>query len=283
MSNPLGGILSYFGAKREMAPQIVSHFGPHTQYFEPFAGSLSVLFAKEECRHEVVSEKNPDVANLIRCISNQQIAEFLWRQADSALVSEAMFAEAAGRLSESMGSYTLRTGGNPMRAFDFLLVSWQGPSGLAGTTRKPRFAVRNTTSGGTVAARWRAVAESIPWWHERLKNVEFRFRDAFELIDVCPDQEGTVIYADPPYFSETRTAGAYAFDFSDEEQVRLADCLGRFKKTKVVLSLYQCEKADSLYSGWKVVKLDAPRKLKHTAGGEQQTVAAPEVLYVNRD
>lgn len=273
-----------------MAPQIVAHFGPHTQYFEPFSGSLSVLLAKDESRHEVVSEKNPDVANLIRCLSVEETAEMLWREASIAPVSETLFAEAAERLAIPIDPDDAPIALRVMRASDFLVVSWQGPSGLAGTTRKPRFAVRNTTSGGTVAARWRAVADSIPWWHERLRNVEFRCRDAFELIEACPDQEGTVLYADPPYLPETRTAGEYVFDFTDDsdrrkktQHERLADALRRFRKTKVVVSLYQCGRADGLYAGWKVIPLSAPRKMKHTAGGGQQTVAAPEVLYVNRE
>jgi DNA-binding XRE family transcriptional regulator len=39
----LGGILSYFGAKREMAPQIVAHFGPHEMKEEMVAGETSAV------------------------------------------------------------------------------------------------------------------------------------------------------------------------------------------------------------------------------------------------
>lgn len=281
-SDPLGGILSYFGAKREMAPQIVSHFGKHDQYFEIFAGSLSVLLAKEPCRHEVVSEKNQDVANLIRCLSQEESAAELWKASSLAPVSETLFAEAAERLADPFdGDSGLAW--RVMRACDFLLVSWQGPSGLAGTTRKPRFAVRNTTSGGTVAARWRAVAESIPAWHERLRNVEFRCRDAFDLAGAAPDRDGTVVYADPPYLDATRAAGRYACDFTPHDHAKLAVVLNRFRKAKVVVSYYDAEILKAYYPGWKRVELAAPRKMKHVTGGGQQQVAAPELLYINRD
>lgn len=291
MSAKLGGILPYHGAKREMAPQIVSHFGQHDQYFEIFAGSLSVLFGKEPCRHEIVSEKNPDVANLIRCLSNDNYAMFLWGMASSALVSESQFADAAARLSKPL---VLRDGQDvdELRACDFLLVSWQGPSGLAGTTRKPRFAVRNTTSGGTVAARWRSVADSIPEWHERLRNVEFRCKDAFELIAACPDREGTVLYSDSPYHRESRTGGDYAFDFDKPMVVDgkercqhevLAESLARFKKTKVVVSHMSGPIIDALYSSWRKVPIKATKKMKHTTGGTQDQVDAGEVVFINRD
>ena len=278
----LGGILPYFGSKREMASEIVLHFGPHDQFFDVFAGSLAVLLGKDPCRHEIVSEKNPDVANLIRCLSVEESAVEVWKTASLAPVSESLFAEAAERLTLPFDPDGDGFAWRVMRACDFLLVSWQGPSGLAGTTRKPRFAVRNTTSGGTVAARWRSVADSIPEWHERLRNVEFRCKDAFELIAACPDREGTVLYSDSPYLSDTRTAGYYLCDFTPEDHVCLAESLSRFKKTKILVSYYDSPRLDELYPGWHKVTVSAPRKMKHVGGGDQETVAAPEVLLINR-
>lgn len=281
MSDPLGGICPGFGSKRELAPQIVAHFGPHDQYWEGFGFSLAVLMAKPECRHEVVSEKNTDVANLIRCLSRTDDALNLYHRTVTHPVSESQFRSAAERVS--LCKFDENRHDPIQRAFDFLLVSWQGPSGLAGTTRKPRFAVRNTTSGGTVAARWKAVAESIPAWHERLRNVEFRCRDAFELIEAMPDREGTVGYMDPPYTHDSRSAGSYLFDFTDSDHERLAAALGRFKKSKVVVSLYDSADANRLYDGWHKVQLSAPRKMKHVTGGTQDRVEAGEVLFINRD
>lgn len=304
----LGGIAPYFGSKREMAPQIVAHFGKHDQYFEVFAGSLAVLFAKEPCRHEIVSEKNPDVANLIRCLSDERAAKTIWEAVSVKIPSERCFADAVQQMAsdeEDPDFWACRypdyaaTGFaghcdtlDMRRAVNFLLVSWQGPSGLAGTTRKPRFAVRNTTSGGTVVARWKAVADSIPEWHERLRNVEFRCRDAFELIAACPDREGAVLYADSPYHSESRTGGDYVFDFDEPMVVDgkercpheyLAECLGRFKKTKVVVSHYSGPVIDGLYAGWRKVPIEAPRKLKHATGGTHERVEAGEVVFINRE
>lgn len=282
----LGGIAPGFGSKRELAPQIVAHFGPHDQYWETFCFSCSVLFAKAPCRHEIVSEKSPWVANLIRCLSDESIARILWERMRSRPVSESEFdgmAEYMAEHARDVEEYLADGECCTSYAEAFLLVSWQGPSGLAGTTRKPRFAVRNTTSGGTVAARWKAVADSIPEWHERLRNVEFRSRDAFELLPQVPNRDGTVVYCDPPYLAETRTPGRYAHDFTEADHERLAEELARFTKTKVVVSYYDSPRLDELYPGWRKVVLTAPRKLRHTTGGGQESVAAPEVLLINRD
>jgi DNA adenine methylase len=273
----LNGIVPYFGAKRELAAAIVSHFGNHDLFYEPFAGSLACLMAKRPCRNEVVSEKNPDVANLIRCLADERLAAHLWRSAELHPASEYQFREAAARLSEPPDETEVSV----PRAFDFLLVSWQGLSGVAGTTRRPKFAIRNTASGGSVAARWRAVAPSIPEWHERLRNVEFRCRDAFELIESMPDREGCVVYADSPYFDSSRTGGRYAFDFTPEDHVRLAAALRRFRKTRVVVSFVRCAESDELYAGWKVVEVTANKKLGQHETGKSANPPAKEVLYIN--
>lgn len=273
----LSAPLPYFGSKRLIAPQIVSRFGPHEIYYDLFAGSLAVLFAKEPCRQEVASEKNPDVVNLLRCLASPDTAEELYRMANVHPLSEKLFEYAAIRLmcDKDQHDYSVLD-----QAFDFLLVSWQGPSGLAGTTAKPRFAKRNTASGGSTAARWWSVAESIPAWHERLRNVEFRNSDAFEIFEDIPDRPGVVVYADPPYHPDSRRGGSYQFEFTADEHELLAEKLSRFTKAKVFVSYYECDATDRMYDGWHKVKLAAPRKLNN-AGSDASVVDAGEVLYCN--
>lgn len=45
----------WFGSKRTMADEIVAELGKHTQYFEPFCGSMAVLLAKQEVSQETVN------------------------------------------------------------------------------------------------------------------------------------------------------------------------------------------------------------------------------------
>jgi DNA adenine methylase len=266
--------LPYFGSKRLIAPQIVSRFGPHEIYYDLFAGSLAVLFAKEPCRQEVASEKNPEVINLLRHLSHKKTAKWLHKMTAIHPISEKLFYEAAWRTMDPAGA------SSPVRALDTLLLAWQGPSGLAGTTAKPRFAKRNTASGGSTAARWRSVAESIPAWHERLRNVEFRNADAFEIFEDIPDRPGVVVYADPPYHPDSRRGGSYQFEFTLSDHDWLAANLQRFKKAKVFVSYYECEATARMYDGWHKVKLTAPRKLNNT-GDDTSVSDAGEVLYCN--
>ena len=281
----LASVAPWFGSKRLLAPAIVSHFAKNDTFYDLFCGSCSILFEKEPSRQEVASEKNPDLVNLLRCLADQNDAEFLHREASHRLLSESLFRDAALRLAEPW-EFEFQ---NLSRAIEFLTVSWQGPSGLAGTTAKPRFAKRNTASGGSTAARWRSVAESIPAWHERLRNVEFRNADAFEILQDVPDREGCVVYSDYVYHPDSRRGGTYVFDALDEngkpdpkKHELLAEKLGRFKKTQVVVSYGECEAINKLYAGWRKVRLDAPRKMQHTRGGHHPHEDAGECLFINQ-
>ena len=175
----LSAPLPWFGSKRTLAPEIVKHFGPHDTYYEPFCGSCAVLFAKSPSRLEVASDKHSDVINLLKCLREEKQDRAIWEFVERMPVSETMFAEAAERMKSPIEDEYYC---DQFRAIDFLVVSWQGPSGLAGTKNKPRFAKRNTASGGSTAARWRNVGQSIPAWHERLRNVELTRQHRRNLI-----------------------------------------------------------------------------------------------------
>ncbi len=62
----------WFGSKRTLAPRIVEAIGKHTVYWEPFAGSMAVLFSKPQVSAETVNDLHGDLVNLARCI--QQVA-----------------------------------------------------------------------------------------------------------------------------------------------------------------------------------------------------------------
>jgi DNA adenine methylase len=47
---------TYYGSKGRMAPWIASLLPEHRLYFEPFAGSAAVLFAKPPRIHEVLND-----------------------------------------------------------------------------------------------------------------------------------------------------------------------------------------------------------------------------------
>lgn len=290
-------MLPYFGGKRKLAPEIVRQLGPHAQYFEPFCGSLAVLFAKAPARAETVNDLHGDVTNLARVLQCSKAAPLLYERLQRTLVCEGLLKDAQAALEAEGGLTQLD------RAYWYFVASWMSRNGTAGTDRFDyQIAVRWTANGGTPGVRFAATVESLPAWHRRLQNVVILSRDAFEITPRIEDAAHTVIYADPPYPLETRSnagptnnggGGRYLHEFSHgvagglfggttDDHARLAQILRMFKATRIVVSSYDCERVRQLYAGWTFVPCGM-RKILAAANARDRsaTTEAPEVLIIN--
>ena len=198
-------IAPWFGGKRTLAPIIVRELGPHKQYFEPFCGSAAVLFAKPQTGYETINDLHGDLTNLAWVLQEQSGAIELYDRMNRTLFSEGMIRSFWHELATS------NSGDSPdiERAYKWLVFSWAMRNGVAGTSRIRgngfQIAVRFTPGGGSPTIRFRSVTESIPAWHERLKNVVILRRDAFALLERFDDRPDLAIYADPPYVSTSRS------------------------------------------------------------------------------
>lgn len=286
-------ILPYFGGKRTLAPRIVAELGPHNAYWEPFCGSLAVLFAKPRSPIETVNDLHGDAINLTMVLASERWPE-LYEAAGRVLQCERLlrcYRDEIVQACTPAESPADVTAEHVARATAFLALSWIGVNGQAGTRKvNHSYAVRWTQSGGSPNVRWRGVRESIPAWHERLQGVSILHRDAFVVLDRIADETGSVLYIDPPYFRETRGNGGgcrYQHDFDESDHSRLADVLGRFKKARVVVSYYDDPRLAELYDGWTRVDVSTAKLLAnatHRAQGElsgRWNRAAPEVLLIN--
>ena len=69
-------LVPYLGGKRLLAKVILSLIPAHHTYCEPFAGSATVLLAKEPSPLEVLNDLNQELVNLFRVVQNHP-EEFL--------------------------------------------------------------------------------------------------------------------------------------------------------------------------------------------------------------
>ncbi|WP_092048629.1 DNA adenine methylase [Planctomicrobium piriforme] len=288
-------IAPWFGGKRTMAPLVVHELGKHTQYFEPFCGSMAVLFAKEPSQKETVNDLHGDLVNLAGCLQNEHDAVWLYDRCQRTLFSEGLLNDARAYFDEQPPEVD-NCGNNRERAYWYFLASWMGRNGTAGTARLDyQIAVRWTKNGGSPTVRFRNALESLPAWHNRLKNVVILQRDAFKIIDRFEDCTGTAIYADPPYHAITRSKGAikngrggkylHEFDHSDgmfgDDHTRLAEVLRGYRKARVVVSYYDCQRIRELYDGWTFVECYRQKHLHAQNGRGARPKQAPEILIVN--
>jgi DNA adenine methylase len=70
----------------------------------------------------------------------------------------------------------------------------------------------------------RSAIDRLPAVHERLQRVQIENADALTVIERYAVQ-GAFCYCDPPYVADTRQAGGYAHEMTDEEHEALVALL----------------------------------------------------------
>jgi len=277
----IGAIAPWAGSKRTLAPLVVQELGRHRCYHEPFCGGMAVLLAKPECHMEVVNDMHGDLTNLARVIQDPRLGPLLYRRLRRVLFAEPIFDEAVAWMKGRPDNSCLPAG-SPLdaeRAFRFFIVSWMARNGLAGTPECNRnFCLRFTYGGGNPAVRFARAVESIPAWRRRLRRVAIYRMDAFDLIDRIADEPGTAIYCDPPYVAK---GFRYRHDFLGADHGRLAEALGRFRRTRVVVSYYDEPVIRDLYAEWTIRDCSCLKKMGLASSRGSRASDAPELLILN--
>lgn len=277
----IGALSPWAGAKRNLAAPIIRELGKHVKYDEPFCGSCAILLAKPPATCETVNDLHGDLINLARVLKNEETAVALYGQLSRLLMHEDLFHEAAERWRQA-GHRPASDAPDLDRAADYMVCSWFGRNGVAGTQNYHQgFCVRYTKNGGHAGKRWCSAVDSIPAWHERLRRATILNRDGFELLGRLEDAEGCAIYCDPPYIQK---GFKYVHDFAAGDHQRLADLLARFKRTRVVVSYYQHPDLGRLYppGRWWMQSLKATKAIVNQGRRDKQgAVEAPEVLITN--
>jgi len=240
-------IAPWFGAKGIMAPIIVQELGPHRGYAELFCGSAAVLLNKPRSSMEVLNDLHGDLINLARVL-----ASGLWRdlceRCDRTLMAHELHTEAQAIVAHAGVVAPSIAGVMPEhvdRAYWYLVYSWQGRNGIAGTAKNHgHLARRYTIGGGHGPTRWRGVVHSMPFWHERLASVTIDRLDAFEMLERLDDDGCWAYYLDPPYLEK---GAKYTHDFTPAQHADLAALVSRFRKARVVVSYRPHPRLHELY------------------------------------
>lgn len=248
---------------------------------------MSVLLAKDPSEHEVACDLHGALTNLAWCVQHNDIAPVLYDRLQRVLYCDELYLASKNWLADNEAH--ILAGADCVDvpdidwAYQYFIASWMGRNGVAGTARvNYQIATRWTKGGGSGPGRFRAAVESIPAWHDRLRNVHVLRRDLFHILPKLQDDPGVVIYADPPYLPGTVAGNSrYACGFTDADHRRLAHELGRFKHARVVVSYYAADVLKDLYRGW--TWLDCSRH-KHLHVQNRRGLGrkeAPEVLLIN--
>ncbi|MFC9429296.1 DNA adenine methylase [Streptomyces sp. NPDC056987] len=253
----------YFGSKRRVADWIVGMLPPHDHYVEPYAGGMSVLFAKAPSAMETVNDLDGDLVNFWRVLRDQP--EDLARVCALTPHSRAELTDAWEpaedeverarrvwvRLSQGRGGMMRRSG-------------WRHYV----TASRSRFSMPDHLD----AYRDRLLPAA-----ERIMSVSLECLPALTMIGKYGGAKDVLLYVDPPYLGTTRShRDRYGAEMRGEADHRelaaaLADC-----RSAVVLSGYPSALYDELYAGWH--RYETATSTGNAAAAQART----EVLWSNR-
>jgi DNA adenine methylase len=258
--------VKWYGGKYYLAPWIVSHFPAHRIYLEPFGGGASVLLNKKRVDVEVYNDIDYQIVRLFWTLRNNG-EEFI-RKARLIPYSQSEFNDAANPPD------------NPTE-LDFALcdfVRWR--QSFAGQGKSWSYTTKRARGGcaGDVNG-WLTAIEGLHDVVERLRRVQILNMPAINAIEKFDDAEA-LIYCDPPYLHETRGQSAtsiYQHEMSEHEHFALSEVLRACRAT-IIVSGYDSELYQQLYSGWRVEKKEIAN---HASGGASKT-RETECLWINR-
>ena len=268
--------LKWHGGKHYLADRIIKLMPVHTHYVEPYAGGLSVLFAKPEewivGHSEVVNDLNGELSNFWSVLASEELSGEIIRRLEGT-----PFSESTWRMAEELGRTVISQEDMVESAVQFFIRYRQSRQGLG-----KDFATlsRNRTRRGMneQVSSWLSAVEGLPEAHERLKRVVVLNNDACKVIQ---QQDGpkTFFYLDPPYLHETRkVTDAYQFEMTAEEHFKLLNVLldvsGKF-----ILSGYRSELYDAHaeIGAWPRVDIEIDNKASSAKKKETKT----ECLWTN--
>src|SRR4051794_26438067 len=115
--------LKYHGGKSYLAPWIVSHMPPHTQYVEPYFGGGSVLFGKScEGVSEVVNDIDRNLTNFFDVLANPKLFERFCRRIALQPFSQPLWERSRSLLENGEGTQV-------QRAAAFFILNRQSRAG----------------------------------------------------------------------------------------------------------------------------------------------------------
>jgi DNA adenine methylase len=236
--------LKMHGGKHYLADWIVDLMPKHHKYVELFAGGLAVLWAKNpEGVSEVVNDISQELMNFYAVIRDEELFEQFMRRTTATPFGRPVWEEARSVLAEPAHDNRVE------RAAAFFTLNRQS---FAGRMKEfaPITKTRTRRGMNEQASAWLGAIEGLQEVHERLKRVVIENRPAVELIP-CFDVEGAMLYADPPYPAETRSAPkVYQFEMTDADHAEFLESANALKHAKMLISGYQCRLYDEALRHW---------------------------------
>lgn len=240
--------IKYFGGKNGFANKIIEFFPQKYQsmtYLEPFVGSGALLFHKDKSPIEIINDLDQNIYSLFKVLIDKDLFNQFKDLCDLTIYSEQLLKEYSKDLKEKELSIL-------DRAYRFFYLNRTSYNGLGGFSTSG--VIRRNMS--KPVSDYLSAIDGLYVTHNRLSSVVIHNTDALNLITKW-DKENTFMYLDSPYANETRSAGRYKHDFTDEIQDKYLNTLLSIKNAKLLISGYNCDRYKVLeQNGFKRIDME---------------------------
>lgn len=240
--------LSYFGSDSEVAEELASMLDHCKHVTIPFCGGMSIL-PNLKARAIIANDAHSQVINFYRFASGRfgEVAQRELIEKCQATLSHPAEISLAQDYCEQ---FALKDSLN--QAWAFWALCWIGRKGKGGTKSQGGMpSVRRTANGGTNASRIRAAADDLTEWAKQFERCEWESVDFRELLPKVADDTQCGIYCDPPWIDAGKL---YLHTFTLDDHAILAELLGRFDETTVVIRYGDHPLIRELYQGWNIIE-----------------------------
>lgn len=269
-------IIKWAGGKARLLPTLLPMMPEDTSdYVEPFAGGLAVLFAiAPQTAH--INDNNPELVNLYEVVRDAPAAlvEALGRHAKDNSESHFYDVRALDRDAETFEALS-----RVERAARFVYLNKTAYNGLWRVNSKGQM----NAPYGRYKRPAIVNADGIRAAHEFFADRDVVFTTG-DFADTLPHIKcGTFVYLDPPYDPISKTAAYTGYTpggFGREDQERLRDYCDELNErgASFMLSNADTEFINCLYHGYHIVKVKAPRAISCKSDGRK---AVSEVVVTN--
>jgi DNA adenine methylase len=252
--------LKWHGGKSYLARRIIALFPPHVAYLEPYFGGGSILLNKRRAEVETVRDINPPLSLFWSVLGDEERFGRFFNRITTTKYEASAFALAKRYVEDP--PWPLDEIDRAEYAAMFLRWNRMSRGGLGKDFAWSDRLRGKTQPGGPIpgdANAWRTLPGELLRAHERTRGVTvISPGPALELIQAYRGRSESLIYCDPPYLHETRTAKkAYAHEMTRDAHAELLEVLMGCEG-KVALSGYRSTLYDKALQGWRRVEFDMP-------------------------
>ncbi|MFQ9923760.1 MAG: DNA adenine methylase [Beduini sp.] len=228
-------LLNYPGSKQLIKDWIISFIPKHQTYLEPYFGSGTIFFNKEQAKIEVINDIDQDIYNYFKVL----------RDKPDAFIENIILTPFS--IKEYKNSRVItETDSDIEKARKFAIKCWFGIGNSA--VYQSGFRRSKSSTSSNKCKTWNKLPETMQIASSRLKNAVLENDDAINIIKKYNNPD-VFIYCDPPYVLSTRKEHLYKHDMTDEQHIELLRTL-KEHKGKVLISCYNEEIYSKELAGW---------------------------------